>query len=202
MRRLLLCIGALAIIAAIALAAWKIAGRTMDTPVQATPRRPYPVADVPFFLQNDPQWAGDALGASRFKMAASGCLVSCIASSLSAQGMETDPGKLNRLFTENDVYNGEGDILWANIKNAFPDVQVTMPAQVDADALEKAVADSRFPIVKVKYNGSGYQHWVLLIGADENGYLCMDPLNSRMEPLLLSKHGGVIYRYRVVTVNR
>ena len=92
----------------------------------------------------------------------------------------------------------KGEILWDKISQAIPDAIVTTPAKADSRSLEKAVDEGLMPIVKVKYKGSGYQHWVLLIGADENGYLCMDPLHSEKEPLPLSVHGGMIYRYRIV----
>jgi len=40
----------------------------------------------------------------------------------------TFPGHLNKLFTENNVYNSEGEILWNNISKAYPDIRVTAPA--------------------------------------------------------------------------
>jgi hypothetical protein len=201
MRKPLLIVGAIAVVAVAAALIWRMTDRPSDAPVRAVPERDYPVADVAFFQQNDRRWAGDALGASRYKMAGSGCLVSCIASSLAAQGIDTDPGRLNQAFTEHGVYNDKGEIVWDNISKAFPGVRVTMPAQAGAADLEEAVKKGLLPIVKVKYSGIGYQHWVLLIGADENGYLCMDPLNPEKEPLPLAEHGGVIYRYRIVTVD-
>jgi hypothetical protein len=200
MRKLILIIGAAAIVVIAAIFIWKITNRQTDTPIIAVPEQNYAIADVTFFLQNDPQWADDTLGASHYKMAGSGCLVTCMASSLCAQGIDIDPGRLNKIFTENDVYNSEGEILWNNISKAFPDIRVTAPANADAANLEKAVEQGLLPIVKVKYKGNGYQHWVLLIGANEDGYLCMDPLNPDKEPQPLSKHDEVIYRYRIVTV--
>ena len=200
MRKYLMSLGCIILVSIIAFVAWRTTTRPSDTPVEALPSSEYGVQNVSFFLQNDPRWANDTLGASSYKMAGSGCLVSCIASSLCAQGMDTDPGRLNDLFTESGVYNDEGEILWDKVSQAIPKISVTTPAIADNRSLEKAVSDGLMPIVKVKYKGSGYQHWVLLIGADENGYLCMDPLYSDKEPLSLSAHGDVIYRYRFISV--
>lgn len=202
MRKPLLVAGAITIVAVAAFLIWRTADRSAEEPVLAVPEREYPAADVAFFRQNDPRWAEDALGESRFSMAGSGCLVSCVACSLNAQGIDTDPGRLNRTFSEHDVYNADGEIIWGNISRAFPGVRITMPVQADAAGLEEAVKQGLLPIVNVKYKGFGYRHWVLLIGADENGYLCMDPLNAKKEPQPLSEHGGAIYRYRIVTVDR
>lgn len=200
MRKYVLIIGGVLLAVAVALVVWRTANRPADTPFEALPGSKYAVQNVSYFLQNDPRWASDTLGASAYKMAGSGCLVSSVASSLCAQGMDTDPGRLNELFTENGVYSDEGDILWDKLSKAIPDISITAPTRADKKSLERAVADGLIPIVKVKYKGSGYQHWVLLIGADENGYLCMDPLHPDKEPLPLSAHGGVIYRYRIVTI--
>jgi hypothetical protein len=178
---------------------WRLLDRSGDASVEATPGRDYAVADVEFFVQNDPLWADDALGDSRYRMSGSGCLVCCLAAALDAQGFDTDPGQLNQLFSEQGVYTGDGDVLWSRLSEAIPGASVVMPARVDADRLEEAVAQGRLPVVKVKYKGTGYQHWVLLIGAGDGDYLCMDPLNAAQEPLPLSAHGGVIDRYRIVT---
>ena len=103
MRKALIITGIMAVILGIALLAWRLTDRPSDEAVQAVPQEDYAVADVAYFLQNDPQWASDILGESRYRMGRSGCLVSCIASSLTAQGFDTDPGLLNAAFTENGV---------------------------------------------------------------------------------------------------
>ena len=200
MRKSLIIAGIAATALAVALLAWRLADRPSDEAVQAVPQEDCAVADVEYFLQNDPEWASDMLGKSQYRMNGSGCLVSCIASSLTAQGFDIDPGLLNAAFTDHGVYNSEGEILWDKISEAVPGVRAELPARADADKLEDAVAQGFLPIVKVKYMGTGYQHWVMLIGAENGDYLCMDPLNTEKEPLPLSAHGGVIYRYRIVTL--
>ena len=190
------------LLAAGGLAAWKLWEPSADAPVTVTPGSDYAVTPVEYFRQNDPLWADDALGDSRYRMGGSGCLVCCLASTLNAQGYDTDPGRLNALFTEQGVYNSEGEVLWDKLEDAVPGARVTLPARVDAGALEEAAAQGLLPLVKVKFKGIGYHHWVLIIGASNGDYLCMDPLSAEQEPLPLSANGGEIYRYRIVTIER
>jgi len=186
---------------AVGLFAWRAAWRAADTPVSITPQTDHAITQVEYFLQNDQRWTDDALGGSRFKMSGSGCLISCIASSLAAQGIDTDPGRLNAAFSEYGVYNSEGEVLWNNIPRVFPGVRFTASSYVDAAALEEAVSQGFLPIVKVKYRGTGCQHWVLILGAKDGDYVCMDPLNADKKPLALKIHGGSIYRYRIVEMD-
>lgn len=201
MRKALLAAGAIAIVLSGVFLVWRLIDRPTNEAVPVSPQHDYTVADVTYYLQNDPQWGSDSLGESDCRMSGSGCLVSCISSSLTAQGVETNPGQLNAAFSEHGVYSSEGDILWGNITNAVPGIRTELPNGVDTDRLEQAVAQGLLPIVKVKYKGSGYQHWVMLIGAADGEYLCMDPLNADKEPIPLSAHGGEIYRYRIVTIS-
>ena len=199
MRKLLIAAG-IAVVIVAALLTWQLVNRSEDVAVKIVPQQDYAVAGVEFFLQNDPQWTDELLGNSPYRMGGSGCLVCCIAASLEAQGFDTDPARLNAAFSEHGVYNSEGEVLWSKIAQAVPGVRVVLPNRIDTERLEEAVAQSLFPIVKVKYMGSGYQHWVMIIGASDGDYLCMDPLNADNEPLPLSAHGGMIYRYRIVTL--
>lgn len=164
------------------------------------PQQEHPIGTLVFFRQNDGRWADDNLGESRYQMGGSGCLVSCIAASFHAQGIDTDPGKLNELFGENDVYNDEGEVLWGRIADAVPGVRFDVPGAVDVEKLENELAQGHYPIVKVKYLGTGYHHWVLIVGATDGEYLCMDPLSDNNKIIPLSRHGGMIFRVRYVWV--
>lgn len=172
--------------------------------IRITPSVMYETSGVPCYRQNDPLWAEDRLGQSVFTMGHSGCLTSCIAAALSAQQREDvsfeeiTPKKLNSLFTQYDVYNDNGDIVWDQIRLALPKVKVLVAGKPDGQEIEKLIADGKYPIVKVKYHGNGAWHWVLLAGADERGYLCMDPMNQDKELVPLSEHEDVVYSMRTV----
>lgn len=158
----------------------------------------FPVPELSFYLQRDKEWEEDRLGDSRFTMGSSGCLVTCIASLLSACGEEITPGELNRRFTEHGVYNESGDIIWEKITAVYPDLEMKIPRTVNAEAIEEALEAHQYPLIRVKNHGNGYWHWVLLIGSDERGYLCMDPLYGDMEPRPLHDHGDTVYSYRLL----
>lgn len=161
--------------------------------------------EFPCYQQGDPEWGGDKLGDSRFSMKGSGCLTSCIAAALSgqarAEGQEEKvltPGELNRLFSENSVYNQEGNIVWGKIAKALPDTEVIVASGVDNDEINGLLEEGKYPIVKVKNHGNGAWHWVVLAGADERGFLCMDPLKKEGALVPLSDHGDVAYSMRTV----
>ena len=107
-------------------------------------------------------------------------------------------GELNQIFSEKQVYNQQGDIVWGRIEEVMPDVGVSVAGTVDGEQIEALLDEGRYPIVKVKVGGDGASHWVLIVGSDEGGYLCIDPLKEDGELVPLSRHGGVVYRMRCV----
>lgn len=189
----------IALAAVIAVLCIWLASLNGDGPVKALAKRDHPITNAVYFMQNDPAWANDRLGDSPYTMARSGCLVCCIAASLKAQGMDTDPGKLNALFSENGVYTANGDIIWSRFSEV-PGVTAQTPAITDPDAIESTLEKGACPIVKVRYLGYGYAHWVLITGSKDGEYLCMDPLNPEKAPRPLSVHGDTIYGWRVVYI--
>lgn len=156
--------------------------------------------EVIYYLQRDELWKNDRLGESHFTMGTSGCLVTSIASLLNLYGEEVTPGELNKKFKEAGAYNSTGDVIWGKISEAYPKARTFVPGTVEPDKIEKALKAGQYPLVKVKHLGNGYWHWVLLIGSDERGYLCMDPLYDKKEARPLSDHGGKVYSYRLVVM--
>ncbi len=175
-----------------------------DKGVAVKPKGEYPVGEVLAYYQRDQDWKEDTLGSSSFHMGGSGCLTTCIASALStqAQSCETGyvitPGELNQKFGETGVYNSQGDIVWDKVKEALPEVEVTVASSVKGEDIEGLLALGRFPLVKVKVGGYGAFHWVLIVGSKEGEYLCMDPLREDGKLIPLSSHGTEVYRLRCV----
>ena len=52
-----------------------------------TPSKDYPIYEIKYYLQNDPDWANDKIGSSNSKMGGAGCLITCVASSMTNLGM-------------------------------------------------------------------------------------------------------------------
>lgn len=152
--------------------------------------------NVVYYCQFDERWADDNLGTSKYKMRDSGCLVSCIAAAEKMQGIaNTDPGKLNKEFSEHLVYDGEGNLQWEEFENSIISVTRKDASEVTAKALDTLLLNGVYPIARVKLS-YGVGHYVLIVGSENGEYLCMDPLKEKQEPVPLSEFGDKIYFFR------
>lgn len=156
-----------------------------------------PAKEVVLYRQDDAAWADDLLGASPFTMKSSGCLVACIASAVSMEtGTAVTPGSLNALFSENHVYDSEGNIQWAAV-DALEGFTADVYQEVSPSNLDSCLAAGQYPIVRVRMHGLGSFHYVLIVGVSEGTYICMDPLESSLTKL--SDYLDRVYAVRVVT---
>lgn len=156
------------------------------------------VNDFQRYRQDDEAWAKDRLGDSEYTMASSGCLITCIASVMSSYGMEFDPGEMNRLFSDNNVYDEEGNLLWENL-DKLQNFGVDVFPQVDKNSsiyLDRCLQEGWCPIVRVRMYGIGSFHYVWIVGVEDGEYLCMDPLEDELTSL--SEYGDRIYALRAV----
>ena len=155
------------------------------------------VGEAILYRQDDRVWADDKLGDSRFTMKSSGCLVTCIASAVSMEtGAELTPGVLNELFSQNQVYDSEGNIQWAALE-AIEGYSVDVFKEVSGSEIAKCLAAGHYPIVRVRVHGLGNFHYVLVVGVEDGDYLCMDPLESGLTKL--SRYLNRVYAVRVVS---
>ena len=147
------------------------------------------------YRQDDAEWEEDALGDSSYTMKSSGCLVSCIATALSTSGDDITPGELNALFSQNDVYDEDGNIQWKNIEK-IDGYAVKVYDNVSKSDINQCLEEGHYPIVRVRRHGWGSYHYVLIAGAKDKEYICMDPLSDRL--LKLSDYKGMVYAVRCV----
>ena len=150
--------------------------------------------NIVFFRQDDTAWAEDKLGTSKYTIGSSGCLVSCIASGLSMCGPVITPGEFNQIHGD-EIYDGEGNLLWGKLEECS-DYSVTVYSQLSEEILMDCLIEEIFPIVRVRMNGIGNFHYVLIVKAEEGMFYCMDPLKDGLIPL--SKYGNRIYAIRAV----
>ena len=157
-----------------------------------------PPHDVTAYRQDDSQWADDALRDSSFTMKSSGCLVSCIASAVSMESKEeVNPGELNRLFTEYNVYDHEGNIQWSVI-DSINGYSTQVYQDVSQQEIDQCLAAGHYPIVRVRVSAVGNFHYVLIVGTENGDYICMDPLKDELTRL--SQYAGRVYAVRAVWV--
>ena len=174
--------------------------QTKGTGVKLKPTKVIQPAEVTYYLQNDPEWGADKLGNSSSSMGGSGCLVSSIATAISAYGFSYTPKELNEMFRDNDVYTESGLVIWKNIKNAVHEIDYEYSRTFSVSSIENLLEEGKLPIIEVKYKGFGINHWVVVIGSDGEDFLIMDPLNGAKTPIKLSQHGSRAYAYRVMVM--
>ena len=166
-------------------------------------------SDIICYLQSDPAWAEDFLGSSSYTMKSSGCLTTCLAEALQYEGItpETitgaadsiDPGALNMFLSKEHVYDNEGNIQWEPLENVLNVTAVRQGADgITGKTLENLLAKRIFPIVRVRVNGSGSFHYVLIVNSDGKEFRCMDPMNPSDSLVPLSDFGNCIYAVRYI----
>ena len=164
--------------------------------VKLLPDKEYTVSgELPLYRQDDPEWAEDKLGDSVYTMESSGCLVSCIASAVSGNGEQVTPGELNKLFSANAVYDGEGNLQWGKL-DALDAYSVEVFNSVSLEDIQACLYAGHFPIVRVRMNGLGNFHYVLIVGSENGDFICMDPLEDNLTTL--SDYAGRVYAVRCV----
>lgn len=169
------------------------------------PVQEYLPDSVACFYQKDPLWAEDTLGGSSYSIKKSGCLISCIASALIMQDMvpeavpDMNPGSLNRFFSERKVYDEEGNVQWEMMEQAL-DAQVVrkQAGELAKGELDGLLAQGCYPIVRVRVNGLGNSHYVLIVKSDGNQFWCMDSLDKELRLFPMSSYGSRIYAVRYI----
>lgn len=177
--------------------------------VRVRPSQPAGSSDIICYLQSDPAWAEDSLGTSSYPMKSSGCLTVCLTAALQYEGImpETiagaadsiDPGALNTFLSKEQVYDSEGNIQWEPLENALDITAVRQGADgITGKTLEKLLTENIYPIVRVRVNGSGSFHYVLIVNSDGKEFWCMDPMNSSDSLVPLSDFDNRIYAVRYI----
>lgn len=168
------------------------------------PEYSIPSAEHVSFMQKDPEWAKDKLGSSGDTMASSGCLVTALASGLDmqakAKGIDfyITPKSLNQVLTASGAYTDGGAVIWDKLKTALPQTDVIVAENTSREVISDLLEQGKFPVVKVRVGGNGAYHWVLLTGAENGHYICMDPLSESGKPVSLEAFGDRVYSMRAV----
>lgn len=166
------------------------------------PKEEITYPDTVAFFQQDERWKDDNLGNSKYKMGDSGCLTTCLTSMVIMQNItvseldEITPKTLNEYFSENGVYDSEGDLDWTVAGNVLG-VEFTRkePSELSENEVDDMLKNRVYPVVCVKTENGNY-HFVLIVGSDEENFLCMDPMNKDGEITPLSKFDDKIYSVR------
>ncbi len=161
-----------------------------------TPSKDYPIHDVEYYLQNDKEWSSDTIGNSKSSMGSTGCLITCVASSLTDLGEKITPKELNQQLSDVEGFQG-ADLIWYKINEIIPSIEYSYSRVFNNKTIEGDLENDRLPLINVKFYGNGVTHWVVVVGAKDGDFLVYDPANKNKEPIPLSTHGKV-YAYRVL----
>ncbi len=130
---------------------------------------------VPSFRQADDRWGNDLLGNTPATLAAEGCAVASAAMVLASYGVDTDPGRLNKLVTDAGGYVGNGWLVWEKAAEVTGDI--ARKAYEDAPSfrlIDENLARGNPVIVRLRTQG-GITHFVVIAGKDGYDYLARDP---------------------------
>jgi len=131
------------------------------------------------FSQRDPRWSGNLLGFATWQtMGGYGCLVTAMANVAQANGKDVDPGQLNELFKQHNLFSvdsvGEkSDVSRSDaLSVVYPDIKFVERKDWGTQLADIAYFDVRSTtktevIVKIDYHPekSGIQeHWCRVIG--------------------------------------
>ena len=108
-----------------------------------------------------------------------------------------DPGELNRYLSQNHVYDSQGNLQWEQL-NRLESFQAEVRDEVSAEVIEEYLRMGNYPIVRVRMNGYGSFHYVLIISSRDGMFYCMDPLSTDEKTVPLSKYNNRVYAIRCV----
>jgi len=131
--------------------------------------------EVPLFRQGDERWRKDRLGNTDASVGAEGCAVAVAAKVLAGYGVDTDPGRLNRLVTDAGGYVGNGWLVWEKAAEVTGDIA---RKAYEGDPSYRLIDENlrrRNPVIVRLRTEGGTTHFVVIAGKEGYDYLTRDP---------------------------
>ena len=148
------------------------------------------------YRQDNDEWKADKIGNSKYTMESSGCVITCIATAISDSRFAQNPGELNRFLSDHNVFDDEGNLQWGKI-DEIDGLSADVYQEKSSDIIDGCLSAGHYPIIKIHRNTLfSYHHYVLVIGAKDGEYICMDPLQDKLTKL--SDYNNKIYAIRCV----
>ena len=154
--------------------------------------------EVPLFSQKDSRWASERLGTSSVTIGAYGCLITAASMVCKYYGKDTNPSKINKDLIEVNGYENGNLLKYNAITTIYPDIVVDWSKFLSnpTDGMIDATLEMGLPVIaQVDYyvgTPALEQHWVVIIGKDEHGYLIADPIDGQRA--YLSRYAGKAWR--------
>ncbi len=148
------------------------------------------------YRQDDDKWKDDKIGESKYTMGSSGCVITCISAALSNSTIAMEPGALNKFLGNRNVFDSEGNLQWGKI-DEIDGLYADVYSDISSDIIDECLKAGHYPIVRIHRKSLvSYHHYVLIIGAENGEYICMDPLKSELTKL--SDYSNKVYAIRCV----
>lgn len=130
---------------------------------------------VPSFRQADERWGNDALANGPTTLGQEGCAVASAAMVLASYGVDTDPGRLNKLLCEKDGYEGAGWLRWEKAAEVTGNIAEKAWEGLPSYELIDRNLTNRNPVIVRLRTKDGTTHFVVIAGKDGYEYLTRDP---------------------------
>lgn len=183
-------------------------GGTMPPVTPPAPEADIILEGIKLFSQRDSHWSSNKLGTSTSTLGSHGCLITCAASMLNYFGQATDPGKLNQLLTEKNLYYQGNLFAFGSLDNLF-NVKLDWDNFIDCattpaplDRIDQ-ILQAKFPlIVKVDFDTDDDdvdQHWVMIYGKENGEYIILDPWDGQKKTFESRYGDPARYIFRIAT---
>ena len=130
---------------------------------------------VPLFRQADDRWRNDALANGPTTLGQEGCAVASAAMVLASYGADTDPGRLNKLLSEKDGYEGAGWLRWEKAAEVTGNIAEKAWEGLPSYELIDRNLSNRNPVIVRVRTQDGVTHFVVIAGKEGYEYLTRDP---------------------------
>ncbi len=156
-----------------------------------------PTIDAPIQCQSHPRWRGVRLGLANFEggdLGTYGCAVTCLSMLLGAlkvRDLDYTPESVNEMLKAHDAFAGPWGtyVCWSRVpelryEGRFDCPAVPLPGHV-AEQMDLRLADGLPVIAWVDGSREAglQQHFVLIVGKGEGGYVINDPYYGDRAPL-------------------
>lgn len=147
------------------------------------------VLNVALLGQRESAWAKQPLGTCKSETIGSdGCTITSVAMVFNYHGISTDPSKLNQFLTKNAGYASGCLLSWGTLKKASQNILTDR--EINQSDVSKYVSQGK-PVVAKLVGYLAYEHWVVIIGIQEDGkYQINDPWDRKttsVSPTLAKK---------------
>lgn len=145
-----------------------------------------PLLAVPFFSQRDGRWSSDKLGVQGPSIYSSGCALTSATMAMTYYGVDTDPGRLNRLIDEigyTEDYLLKWQVVAKQCSTEQKDIEFVALLDGDWQDLKQRLDEELtkgHPVIAWVKSSKVQTHFIVFRGRTENAYHFFDPADGNV----------------------